>query len=547
MSKIQKHRSSEEDHHIWVIGGSASGLIFSYYALQQAQQDQKTINIHIVDAQDHPASRNMDHGEDARLSPAASSGGLAASYTWCEALTVADFGSSADFKAALSVDAKDYGLRVEGVETNTPYTKAMFAFFDHTTPEQKQAAYNVMAGAGKRSMQLWDELYESDPALARILDDAGYESGQKNLKLHIIHKSKHANPTAFAASSVALYNQVMHEHPDAKIMTPDDVVAHDPSLARFVADNSVPDKAGQRVWNDDIAVTAAHGGGIIPEIFYPKFLAYIQEKARSQGSYVEFKGRTKLTDIAFDDQAHNATNLNLKGAFNQQVVLAPEDQVVVASGGNYHLAQALGLDHPEMGGFAGASLVLDFTPEMVTAFEREHGTLPKKAMVPYFGMNVSFKPVLEPNGALHIGVGGIKSFYGDKRPDLSQDFVQWAVAEHLRTLNKIYPHVVAYLLGEDIQTEDITYAHVKQLVNQGYAREWTGSRPIAYDFLPVIGQADRQGKALRNVFLYTAMGSGGIAYGPAAGKTAALVANGSDFKNEPALHRFSATCRPQRG
>lgn len=512
---------SNPNDKVTIVGGGIVGVLEAYFAYKEAMQQSKQIRVTIYE-------KNED------LSKTTTSN-IVPSLTPDEILSVVPRGAALVEKLGL-LFSEPGGIRVDDV-SNVNGTEVANLFISEVQSysideEGHKKRTQALLKLGKRSMELWQQMYdEADPDLQQIMRDSNFNPCREphsdksilhdGYRIDLIYNVPNAKKRAEGMQ--ADYEGIGYK--SCKILTPDEVEAMDPALAEFCAANSTQ-LSGARVWKNDATALFRPGGCIDTAVFLPKFYAYLQ---KVMGTYTNASGVTKnCFRIKFNSEVDG-----VKYAAAEQPVI---DGLHFASGRsktNKHAYQTsdyvfcpgeavgtlseLGFVEPAYAGFAGSSLRLRIP-------------VPSKQLVDVSDFNHCMEVHQEGvvlawqarciGDQIFIGVAGTKAFYADQTPNIDQDFARNRNLLQLNMINDVLPQFIGMALGRDTRGQKLTEADLNILVDKGIAKRWVGTRAVAYDGFPTLGDlyvlAGDESIRVQNARTTTHLGSGGGSFGPAA-------------------------------
>ena len=143
---------------------------------------------------------------------------------------------------------------------------------------------------------------------------------------------------------------------------------------------------------------------------------------------------------------------------------------------------------------------------------------------------------------LRINVAGTKAFYGDKQPQVQEDFAINRNLVHLNMVNQVLPDMVSLACGYPTNGKTLTQNDLTLLQDKGIARRWVGRRAVAYDGFPTLGALYHNDKKVANARCTTHLGSGGVSFGPAA----VQMSRASDSSVDPFAQKILAYADSRR-
>ena len=497
---------------IIIVGGGHLGLIEAYSTYVESKKTGEDIVVEIYEKnksiQDTTAANIWN------------------SHTPDEIAAVVPRGQQLAEKLAIPFD-KPGGIRVQDVPgaNDSPSAKR---FIEHVKIDgQNTLAFekrtNALLALGKAGMAMWKHLYQTaDPQLKAVFKESNFnpccEVAEDNKgKLHkgyridLIYDVSDAK--AHAASMMKSYQDLGFQN--CQFLSPDEVIARDPSLAKFCALHSAVDKAGKRQWKEDSMALWRPGGCLDTQTFLPKFAAYLK---KVMGKYRDKNGvqkdrfqlhlNKKVTGIIYgnEEPQHviiNGLNFEDGSHINTQDINAT---YVFCPGEAVGTLEKLGFNEPAYAGFAGASLCLTVP---VTSKQLKHfETLNHCMEVHKVGVVLAWQARIR-DGKIFLGGAGTKAFYGDKQPTINQAFAKNRNLLQLQMFNDVLPQVVSIALDRDTTSQNLTEKDMAYLEEKGIAKRWVGRRSVVYDGFPTLGHLYHHGKVVTNARVTTHLGSGG--------------------------------------
>lgn len=511
------------DNKLTIGGGGIVGAMEAYFAYKAAVREGRNIRITIYE-------KNETIKETTTFN-------LVPSLTPREILGVVPRGQ--DFIKQLETSCKEPGgIRVDDVP-GIYDSKSVSAFKDQALIYSKdedgyQMHTQLLLELGKKSMQLWKEMYDSaDDELRQILKESHFNSCDESAKDNELHTGyrilpiyNFTNASQRAKNVVQIYHNLGYKK--CKTLSPSEAAELDPYLAHFCESHSKKNALSVLEWEDDSIVLYHPGGRINTEIFLPKFYDYLK---KVMGQYTTNDGKTKncfrikynrkVTGIKLEDSISDKSNiskkiitgLELSGKDKYNKHQYQESDYVFCPGEAVGTLTTLGLNEPANAGFSGASLKLNIPipDDKLTAYQK----LDQGMHVIQETHGVAWQ-AYSKNNMIFIGVGGTKAFYGDQAPTNDQDFAKSSHVALLNIMNDLQPECISLALGRETRGKKLSEQDLKYLENKGIAERWVGRRAAAYDGFPTLGRAYHEDVKIRNARCTTHLGSGGVSFSPAA-------------------------------
>ncbi len=117
---------------------------------------------------------------------------------------------------------------------------------------------------------------------------------------------------------------------------------------------------------------------------------------------------------------------------------------------------------------------------------------------------------------IFIAVAGTKAFYGNQKPQKDQAFAKNRNLLQLNMINDVLPECISIALQRDTKGQVITEEDLLILEKKNIARRWVGTRAVAYDGFPTLGEVHSANGAFSNLRTTKDLSSGGVSFGPAA-------------------------------
>lgn len=488
--------SLQAETNLSIVGGGIIGALESYYAIQDAKKSGETITVDIY-----------ERGEP--FGPTNTAYNIAPSLTPDEILSVVPRGNELIDKLQL-LFSQPGGIRVDDVvglndsPAATQFKQAVVAYSSDKNHDDRTLA---LLNLGKQSMDQWQKIYDDgDATLKGIMEAANFNPcreprlGENKLhdgyRIDLIYGINNAENKALGMK--ADYDKLGYTH--CTLLSPDDVIVLDPFLKAFVYDHSEVNAQNQRVWKNDSTALWRPGGCLDARTFLPKFYDYL-------GVNVHYN--KEVTGVTFDDQS-NITGLQFSDGTS---TTSPSNQYVFCPGESVGTLNRLGFNEPAYASFAGPSLL--FSIPLTQDQTEQYKAFSHCMEVHGEGIVLAWQARYHDN-QIRIGVAGTKAFYGDKQPQVNEDFACNRNIVHLNMVNQVLPDFVTLACGYPTKGKTLTMDDLTHLQDKGLARRWVGRRAVAYDGFPTLGSLYHNNQLVANGRCTTHLGSGGVSFGPAA-------------------------------
>ncbi len=542
------------EHKVVIVGAGITGVLESYYAHRDAVKKGTPLQIVIYEK----SSPFVGHGRSGSGNALTNTAfNIFPSLTPDEILSVVPRGPELTEKLGI-LFSEPGGIRVDdapGVNDSTAAVRFKEAVELYAHDENHEDRTKNLLLLGKMSMDLWKDLYEEgDDELKGILEDSNYNpcyepNHRDKIVLHdgyridLIYDVPDARIRALGMQ--ATYTELGYNH--CRILTPDEVMAIDPSLADFCKDHSELDDTLGLNWKNDCSALWRPGGCISTPVFLPKFYDYLKKK---MGTYTDASGEIQdcfrlefereVTAVEFD----NDSNLNVIGLkFADGSSVKDNAYYVFCPGEAVGTLNKLGFDEPAYSAFAGPSLALNIplSSEQAELYKNFSHCME----VHKVGIVLAWQARYKEN-RLIIGVAGTKAFYGDQLPKIDQDFARNRHLVQLNMVNDVLPEMVSIACGYDTKAIQLSFDDIHALESQGILNRWVGRRSVAYDGFPTLGALYRNGCKVGNARCTTHMGSGGVSFAPAAVKMSRSFENLEDAFAEKILQYADSRRHPPK-
>jgi len=510
-----------------VIGGGISAAMESYYAHQDALKKGKKICVTVYEK---GGSFIASPGEELSANTACN---IVGSLTTDEILSIVPRGSELVEKLSI-LFSEPGGIRVDDVPGANDSEAALrfkqsVAFYA-SDPNHNDRTMSLLM-LGKKSMGLWQEIYEEgDEELKAIFRASNFHPCHEPSKidkkmLHdgyridLLYGIQDAEKRALKMK--ADYDSIGYRN--CAILTPDEVEALDPFLADFCSDHSYRDPLLGRIWNRDCVALWRPGGCLDSGVFIPKFYDYLK---KAMGQYIDGEGKTQdcfqyhfnkeATGVEFasDPKGLRVAGLHFADGTSQVENLTESIvQYVFCPGEAVGTLHSLGFNEPDYAAFAGPSLLLSIPlrDDQIDQYRNFSHCME----VHKEGITLAWQARLRDR-SIFIGVAGTKSFYGDKRPKIDEEFAKNRHSVQINMINDVLPEFISLAQGVDTRGKILSEDELSSLVDAAIARRWVGRRAVAYDGYPTLGSLYRGDLKVANARCTTHLGSGGVSFSPGA-------------------------------
>lgn len=494
---------------IIIVGGGHIGLVEAYLAWHKAKTNGENIIIEIFEKNPKVTDTTASN--------------IWNSHTPDEIASVVPRGQELAQKLKIPFDQPG-GIRIDDVadvndsERTKHFIEQVEIYGQDGNGHQKRT--QALLRLGKAGMELWKQFYENaDDELRALLGEANFNPCSelkgdearlhKGYRIDLIYDMPKAKNHAM--TMMKSYQELGYKN--CKILSPDEVVERDPSLAQFCTMHS-EGEPGKREWKEDSVALWRPGGCIDTQTLLPKLADYLR---RAMGTYVDKNGvernrfqlhlNKKVIGVIYDAQTPNYVVIkSLKFEDGTQTENDAAATYVFCPGEAVGTLHNLGFSEPAYAGFAGASLSLDvqISKDQLKEFEGLNHCME----VHKVGVVLAWQARIR-NGKIFLGGAGTKAYYGDKTPTLSDAFAKDRNLLQLRMFNDVLPQVVSIALKRDTKGQQLTQKDMDLLEKAGIAKRWVGRRSVAYDGFPTLGRLYHDGKIVSNARATTHLGSGG--------------------------------------
>jgi hypothetical protein len=456
-----------------IIGGGMIGALEAYFAYREAKG---SIEISIYD-------KGHSTNTACHIFP---------SLTPDEILAVVPRGKELTDKLSLLFSEPE-GIRIDDVphvndsKATLDFIEAVHLYGDDPAHDDRTVQLLEM---GKLSLQLWHTLYMQDD-LKPILDASHYKEGYR---IDLIYDRPDAKKMALEMQNtyIALgYDQ-------CKLLSPKEVTTIDPFLSDFCQAYTASDGS----WKNSCCAIWRPGGSLKTSLFLPKLYAYLKKQ---MGPRLTLELGKEVTGVLIDA---NEQIVGLK--FNDQSIDIEAD-FHFCPGEAVGTLSRFGFDEPPYAAFAGPSLSLTIPLDPPHTF----AALNHSMEVHKIGICLTWHAHFDESH-ITIGVAGTKAFYGQEVPHIDHAFALNRHLVQLGIINEVLPELVSLACGFRTHGKTLTQDDLISLEQRGWLKRWVGRRAVAYDGFPTLGPLYRQGNKIKNGRCTTHLGSGGVAFAPAA-------------------------------
>lgn len=512
---------------ISIVGGGIIGALESYYAYKDAEKDGKKICIVVYEKGYSFDSSNIGK------SSTNTSYNIVPSLSLDEILSVVPRGSELVKKLAIPF-SQPGGIRVDDVigvndsPSATNFKEAVMIYGSDKNHDDRTLALLML---GKKSMDLWQQMYdEGDAELKAILEASNFnpcreprDNSHKGLhdgyRIDLMYGIQNARQRA-------LNMQVDYEklgYKNCTILSPDEVMTIDPSLADFCHDHSDVDVNNMRIWKNDSVALWRPGGCIDTRAFLPKFYAYLKEKmgqCRDVSHQIQdcfqLQFGKEVIAVEFDSDLEDLQITGLKfsdGTRQLDKTSEIDSRYVFCPGESVGTLENLGFNEPNYAGFAGASLLITvpLSKDQIEIYKNFSHCME----VHNEGIVLAWQARFKENN-IFIGVAGTKAFYGDKQPNKDEEFAKNRNLVQLNIVNNVLPELISLAFGYGTKGKELSSEELFSLEDKGIACRWVGRRAVAYDGFPTMGSLYCNNHKVSNARCTTHLGSGGVSFGPGA-------------------------------
>lgn len=487
---------------------------------------------------------------------------IAPSLTPDEILSVIPRGQTLIDKSQISFKRAG-GIRVQDVpgmyETDTAqeFMKSALSYGQDEVGHEQRT--QILLSLGKLSMTLWQNLYEQADDAVRSIFHAANFNPCKNTDQNSLHEGYRIDLiyNASDATSKALGMKADYEslgYDQVALLTPAQVIARDASLEQFCKDHADFNEQGELQWHNDAAALWRPGGCLDASVFIPQIYGYLQE---TMGMYTDEQGNERYRlEIYVQTPVNNvevATNddnqqyiKSLHVGENMMFTPSAADTVQYAfcPGSAVGTLRSFGFTEPSYAGFAGASLRLNIP--LTQEQQQEFANFNHCMEVHQEGVVLAWQARLKENH-LTIAVGDTKAFYADQTPNIDQEFAHDRNLLQLNMINQVVPHCISIALQRNTHGQQLTEDDLATLVEQGIAQRWVGTRAVAYDGFPTIGQLfDHNNNPIVNAYCMTHLGSGGVSFAPATAFISRAIFDDAQLAEHPFVQQILTFAHPTR-
>ena len=511
-----QHYDREPHKTVTIVGGGIVGVMEAYQAFQDAQKSGQTTQIVILEK-----NPNLQATTSANIFP---------SLTPDEIMSVVPRGK--DLVEFLKIPfSQGKGIRVDdapgvnGTAQSKAFIKAVQKYGEQEAAHLERS--KTLLEFGRYAMELWKEFYNNaDSELKTILDESNfhacYETQQSEprelhdgYRIDLIFDDKEAKSKA--ASMKESYQALGYEK--TQLLSPEQVRAIDSPLADFVDSHSLGDEASKsKVWNVDAAAVWRPGGCINTHDFLPKFTSYLKNKMGTftdkdgqKHDLFEIRYENKVKKVFLAEDKKTIRGLEVTANPSRYSPSTEESEYIFAPGEAVGTLKTLGFNEPSYARFAGPSLVLNIP--LPVSLREKYSKLSHCMEVHQEGVVLAWQ-VRSLGDHVLIGVAGTKAFYADKQPLVTQQFARNRNLLQLNIINNVFPELISQALDKDTKSMKLSEDDLTLLEKNKIARRWVGTRAVAYDGFPTLGDLylQKNGNKILNARATTHLGSGGVSF-----------------------------------
>lgn len=525
------------DYKVSIVGGGIVGALESYYTYKEAQKEGEKASVIVYEKGKSLSSSSTGQ------SSTNTSYNIVPSLTIDEILSVVPRGAELSKKLEIPFDQPG-GIRVDDVpgsndsESAIHFKESVTIYGSDKNHDDRTLSLLTL---GRKSMDLWQELYdEADAELKTILDTSYFNPCHepKNASKKVLRDGYRIdliygipNVLKRALNMKTDYEKLGYKN--CTVLSPDEAISIDPALSDFCQDHSEIDPRGVRVWKNDSVALWRPGGCIDMHVFLPKFYAYLK---KVMGQYRDADGQmrdcfelrfgSEVTGVEFDRDTENLRIIGLKfsnGAHQFESHI--DSRYVFCPGESVGTLQKLGFQEPAFAAFAGPALfiTIPLSPDQIKLYRQFSHCMEVHSEGIILSWQARFK-----EDTIFIGVGGTKAFYGDKQPNTDEAFAKNRNLLQLNMINDVLPEFISLACGYETHGKTLSAEELALLEAKGIARRWVGRRAVAYDGFPTIGPLYQNNQRVRNARCTTHLGSGGVSFGPGA----IFISRSSDQSNQ---------------
>lgn len=500
LSKVPPTANAGETETI-IVGGGHLGLIEALLIHLRAKEKGQTVRIIIYE-------KNASTSETTAAN-------IWNSHTPDEIVSVVPRGKELEEKLQIKF-SEPGGIRVEDVSdvNDSDCTKRFIEqvkIYGQNEEGHKKRTDALLA-LGKAGMLLWKQLFvAADAELKAILEESNFNpcsefgSGSKpelhkGYRVDLIYDVPNAGERAISMQDS--YQKLGYIN--CRILSPDEVVACDPSLRQF-CDSHSTGKPGERQWKQDAVALWRPGGCLDTQTFLPKLVAYLK---KSMGDRFQLKFNKKVTEVIYGNQEAGQVKIEgLKFADGLQAEHKGENiTYIFCPGESVGTLSYLGFTEPAYAGFAGASLSLNIPASKAKL--KKIGAFNHCMEVHKVGVVLAWQGRIRGN-KLFLGGAGTKAYYANKEPTIHEAFATDRNRLQLQMFNDVVPWLVSLALKRNTTGQTLTENDMMTLEKAGIAKRWVGRRAVTYDGFPTLGRLYYRDNLVSNGRTTTHLGSGG--------------------------------------
>ena len=499
MGKIEARNNISEVKKVVIIGGGHVGLIEACLAYLRSHKNGKKLQIEIFEK-----NQRIEETTAANIWN---------SHTPDEIVSVVPRGQELRQKLKISFDQPG-GIRVNDV-SGVNDSECAHRFIDQVilygrNAKENESRTDALLKLGKAGMALWKQLYETaDDELKAIFEESNFnpccelthntEGLHQGYRIDLIYDVPQAINRA--KDMISSYEKLGYKN--CQILSPDEVVARDPSLAQFCRIHSIGE-LGKRQWKEDSVALWRPGGCLDTQRFLPLLVGYL---TKTMGADFQLHFNKKVVSVIYDKNSPKQVISGLKFADGTQTEDNPNSTTYVFCPGEaVGTLKNLEFEEPAYAGFAGASLCLSvpLSDEQLKEYEGFNHCMEVHGV----GIVLAWQARIRDR-LIFLGGAGTKSFYADKEPTIREAFAKDRNLLQLRMFNDVLPWVVSIALKRDTAGQQLTQKDMDLLEKAGIAKRWVGRRSVAYDGFPTLGRLYHNDEVVSNGRVTTHVGSGG--------------------------------------
>jgi len=513
---ISEQMASYPSNKLTIVGGGIIAALEAYYAYLDAKNNNKKLRVTI-----HEKNTTIAETTTSNIVP---------SLTPDEILSVVPRGPALVEKLGI-LFSKPGGIRVDDV-AGVNHSEVAQRFINQVQEYSKDevghdARAKTLLELGKRSMDLWQGIYDNaDAELKKILEESNFNPCREPRSQHpMLHDGYRIDliynvPNAKNRAEGMKKDYESLGYKSCKVLSPAEVQTLDPYLTDFCNKHSDTDELGESKWKNDTVALYRPGGCLDTSIFLPKFYAYLK---KVMGQYVNEAGKHQdcfqmrfernVTDVTYEEQNKSIVNglQFFNGTVKHNKHIYNHSDYVFCPGEAVGTLEKFGFAEPAYARFAGASLRLNIPipANKLEAYSKFNHCME----VHQEGVVLALQARVKGNN-IFIGVAGTKAFYSNIKPHKDQEFAKNRNLLQLNMINDVLPEFISWALGRDTKGHKLTETDLAILEEKGIAIRWAGTRAVAYDGFPTLGNLYNADGKVENARGTTQLGSGGVSFGP---------------------------------